>query len=291
MAAVRWLGRMTWAGLGAGVVYHLTAQPAQAASLPPSGGVESASSIMRFGYPESRPLKLRDGHVVHYDNRLRVPVWVCEHVNRDTISVPKGEAKVNRADCVFTEDQTIHPYFRSTDVDYKRSGYDRGHLAAAANHRQHLEAMKSTFFYSNIAPQVGKGMNRGAWNNLEIYTRRLARDNEVYVISGSLFVPQNGQVTYKVIGPNNVAVPTHFFKVLLIAARNDEERTARLQCFIMPNQEIPTGQNLAQFLVPLEQVEKLSGFTFFDKLPNKYGRVQRTAKGQLAGDFAKEDTS
>lgn len=48
----------------------------------------------------------------------------------------------------------IHPYFRSGVADYARSGFDRGHLAAAGNHRRTQKDMNDTFFYSNMAPQV-----------------------------------------------------------------------------------------------------------------------------------------
>lgn len=36
------------------------------------------------------------------------------------------------------------------------SGYDRGHLAAAANHRSSQDSMCATFFLSNMSPQVGE---------------------------------------------------------------------------------------------------------------------------------------
>ena len=36
------------------------------------------------------------------------------------------------------------------------SGYDRGHLAAAANHRSSQNSMCATFFLSNMSPQVGE---------------------------------------------------------------------------------------------------------------------------------------
>ena len=49
----------------------------------------------------------------------------------------------------------------------RHSGFDRGHLAAAGNHRASLEDCQETFYYSNMAPQVGEGFNRGAWNSLE----------------------------------------------------------------------------------------------------------------------------
>ena len=48
----------------------------------------------------------------------------------------------------------MHPYFRATRGDYKGSGYDRGHLAAASNHRYSQKAMDQTFMLSNVSPQV-----------------------------------------------------------------------------------------------------------------------------------------
>ena len=54
----------------------------------------------------------------------------------------------------FVEDQSVHTYHRATNKDYQGSGYDRGHMAAAANHRQSVNAMKQTFTLSNTAPQV-----------------------------------------------------------------------------------------------------------------------------------------
>eukprot|EP00730_Choanoeca_flexa_P019833 TRINITY_DN9700_c0_g1_i2.p1 TRINITY_DN9700_c0_g1~~TRINITY_DN9700_c0_g1_i2.p1 ORF type:complete len:248 (+),score=32.73 TRINITY_DN9700_c0_g1_i2:215-958(+) len=240
---------------------------------------------------ESKPLKIRDGHVVYYDNRTRNPAWVCEHLSRQSMTTIESEPP-DRKKCPFTEDQSIHPFFRSTNVDYFKSGYDRGHLAAAANHRRTLSAMKSTFFFSNISPQVGDGFNRDAWNNLEKYTRRLAKQDDVYVCSGPLYMPhkqENGKmiVSYEVIGPNRVAVPTHFFKVLVIQPEN---RPARVQAFLMPNKAIPPQQPLSRYLVPLERIERAAGFTIFDQLPNKYGLVQK-ANGQLAGDFLLTDTT
>ena len=36
------------------------------------------------------------------------------------------------------------------------SGFDRGHLAAAANHRMNQDLCDETFLLSNMAPQVRK---------------------------------------------------------------------------------------------------------------------------------------
>ena len=45
--------------------------------------------------------------------------------------------------------------------------------------------MQTTFFFSNVAPQVGKGFNRDAWNQLEAYARRLVKAYQfVHICSG-----------------------------------------------------------------------------------------------------------
>jgi hypothetical protein len=58
-----------------------------------------------------------------------------------------------------------------------------------------------------------------AWNKLEQYTRSKTKSHvNVFVMTGPLYLPsrlEDGHtyIKYQVIGPNNVAVPTHFFKV------------------------------------------------------------------------------
>ena len=62
--------------------------------------------------------------------------------------------KANRADCSFRPDQQVAEMFRADDDDFKKSGFDRGHLAAAANHFNDQSALDDTFLFSNISPQV-----------------------------------------------------------------------------------------------------------------------------------------
>lgn len=50
----------------------------------------------------------------------------------------------------------MHEFHRATNADYRGSGFDRGHLAAAANHKWTQKAMDDTFYLSNVAPQVNR---------------------------------------------------------------------------------------------------------------------------------------
>jgi endonuclease G, mitochondrial len=70
-----------------------------------------------------------------------------------------------------------------------QSGYDRGHLACAANHRSSAETFKDTFSLANISPQVGRGFNRHYWAQLEMWIRNIGKKyDEIVVVSGPLFL-------------------------------------------------------------------------------------------------------
>lgn len=52
---------------------------------------------------------------------------------------------------------------------------------------------------------------------------------------------------YQVIGPNNVAVPTHFFKV--IVGELESSRDLEMEAYVLPNEPIPDNVALHTFQV------------------------------------------
>ncbi|VBB33773.1 unnamed protein product [Acanthocheilonema viteae] len=212
-----------------------------------------ASQIMRYGYPGFDNLRTFEDYILSYDRRNRIAHWVVEHLSSDS--------------CLLF-------YEKMSDLSnvckVTNSGYDRGHLAAAGNHRRSQIAIDQTFLLSNIAPQVGKGFNRDKWNELEKHVRKLVRKHKnVYICTGPLFLPKlekDGSlyIKYKVIGRNNIAVPTHFFKVILIELMDGK---FELEAYILPNAVIPDDTPLTSFMVPLDSIERSAGFLIFDKLP------------------------
>jgi len=222
--------------------------------------------IMKHGFPSLDNIRSFDDFVLAYDRRNKTAHWVFEHLTFDKVKKQDG---IDRESCKFQEDGSVHPHFRSTNQDYKNSGYDRGHLAAAGNHRWSKQAMEQTFNLSNISPQVGKGFNRDAWNSLEKYVRHLTKSyTNVYVCTGPLYLPRRepdgkSYVKYEVIGPNNVAVPTHFFKVVVC---ENGSSGYELLSFVMPNQILPESVKLSNYLVPIESIERSSGLLLFDRI-------------------------
>ncbi|KAI4458155.1 endonuclease related [Holotrichia oblita] len=220
------------------------------------------SQIMKYGFPSLDNVKSFSDYVLSYDRRTRVAHWVFEHLTKETV---KYNDAVDRSLCNFMPDESIHHFFRAENSDYLRSGYDRGHLAAAGNHRCCQKDVEQTFYLSNMAPQVGVGFNRDSWNRLEKYVRKLTKKYiNVYCCTGPLYLPRKeadgkNYVKYEVIGANNVAVPTHFFKIVVAETENGE---LHMESYVMPNQVIDNNVALSNFQVSLKSI-KAKVFIFF----------------------------
>jgi endonuclease G len=134
--------------------------------------------------------------------------------------------------------------------------------------------MNDTFFLTNMCPQVGEGFNRDYWAHFEDFCRRLTqRYPSVRIVTGPLYLPKRDdkdgkwRVEYEVIGnPPNIAVPTHFYKVIF-AEDGTTTGPVAVGAFVLPNKPIPNQKPLTDFEVPVEAVERASGLEFATLLP------------------------
>ncbi|KAK0483289.1 hypothetical protein IW261DRAFT_937780 [Armillaria novae-zelandiae] len=258
-----------------------------------------ASPVLKYGNPSpiADPI-IRKAYVAAYDRRLRHPAWTAEHLTlaslgKSTLAPSESSESGDRSKSTFIEDESIPVPFRARLQDYFRSGYDRGHMVPAADAKFSQEAMNETFYLSNIAPQVGDGFNRHYWAYLEDWCRRLTGSfADVYVFTVPLYLPRkdtdgkwrivseifstppyeyttnmHGQ-THEVIGsPPNIAVPTHFAKVVLTSKPSSPSTPDILElstgAFVLPNAIIPDEAPLESFVVPVEAVERAAGLTLF----------------------------
>jgi endonuclease G len=152
------------------------------------------------------------------------------------------------------------PMIPGTDfsIDYKKSGYDRGHLAPAADMAYSMETMVESFFYSNMSPQLPR-FNRGVWKKLEMQVRRWANQyDSLYVVTGPLF-----DSAMSTIGPHRVAVPKAYYKVLL-QKRNGSWNGIG---FILPNSNIKV--DFKDYATTIDKVEEITGIDFFHTLSDE----------------------
>ncbi|XP_007943901.1 nuclease EXOG, mitochondrial [Orycteropus afer afer] len=255
-------------GAGLTALQFLRSQDAEAAlaAREPDGSAEKAL-LEQFGFPlTGTETKCYTNHALSYDQAKRVPRWVLEHISKSKIM---GDA--DRKHCKFKPDPSIPPVFSALNEDYLGSGWSRGHMAPAGDNKFSTKAMAETFYLSNIVPQNFDN-NSGYWNRIEMYCRELTeRFEDVWIVSGPLTLPQAGSggkktVSYQVIGQDNVAVPSHLYKVILARRSPTSAEPLALGAFVVPNEPIGFQPPLTEFQVSLQDLEKLSGLVFFPQL-------------------------
>ena len=154
--------------------------------------------------------------------------------------------------------------------NYRKSGYDKGHLCPAGDMEFDLKAYNETFLTSNIAPQ-DHGFNGGIWNRLEQKVRYWAdKYDGVYVVTGGVL-----NSSLKTIGSEGVAVPDHFYKIIL----DESNGKYKIIAFLIPNK--PSDKPIFNFVVPVDTIEKLTGIDFFPALEdNSENKLEKVADAQ-----------
>ena len=192
----------------------------------------------------------REGYALGYSERHEQAAWVIYKLTAEEV-----RNKVAERSGKFKSDPEI-PTGSAISGDYKNSGYDRGHLAPAADMAWSKRAMADSFYMSNISPQT-PAFNRGIWAKLEAQVRDFAvKEKEIYVVSGAI-LPQEPCIT---IGKNRVSVPARFYKVIY-----DLTPPQKMIAFIIPNTKC--REPLEDFAVTVDAVEEATGLDFFPLIP------------------------
>ena len=212
--------------------------------------------------PKDLPLetpRLQDGesylhHLAYgfvYDETHEQAKWIA-------YSLTKKEASgiIERSD-----NFEVDPLVKSgtaTDGDYAKSGYDRGHLAPAADMRWSIQSMEESFYYSNMSPQL-PAFNRGIWKKLEEKVRdwAVALDS-ILIVTGPILSPN-----LPTIGTNKVSVPAYYFKAIVDFKGPKSKGIA----FVLPNQgsKLP----LMEFAISINELQKLTNIDFFYQIEDK----------------------
>ncbi len=201
------------------------------------------------------------GYTLSYNEEYEVANWVAYELTREEVLGSGSREDSFKSDpAVKTGSATLN--------DYKNSGYDRGHLAPAADFKWSEDAMSDTFFLSNMTPQA-PSFNRGIWADLEAVIRTMAYENEsVYVVTGPVLTDG----PYKTIGESKVAVPKRFYKVVLDYTDPDIKAIG----FVLPNQN--SDLPLQSFATTVDEVEAITGIDFYPLLPDEVEeKIESTA--------------
>ena len=147
-----------------------------------------------------------DAFAILHSGQSRTPIFVVERLTRDSLIEASSEKRHNR----FFADARLPTRERATLEDYRDSGYDRGHMAPAAD-MPTARANDQSFSLANMVPQA-RINNERTWAGVEKATRHYVSHAQgpVFVFTGPIY--QNDPP--RVVGPNQVWVPTHLFKLV-----------------------------------------------------------------------------
>jgi endonuclease G len=186
-----------------------------------------------------------------YDNFHEQSKWVCYKISNTFESGIYKRTNSFKKDPLVLEGSASHS-------DYKGSGYDRGHLAPAADMTWSEVAMKESFYYSNMSPQTAS-FNRGVWKRLESTVRRWGTEfDSLYVTTGPVLID-----SLDLIG-SGVAVPNHFYKTVVSFRRGKPFSSIS---FVLENKG--SKSKLENFVISTDSLEKISKIDFNYHLSKK----------------------
>ena len=190
-------------------------------------------------------------YALSYVHTYKDAEWVAYRLTDEMV---QGSAVRHNNFCV----DSMVPGGTAGPDDYPGKDYDRGHLCPADDMKFLQSATDSTFYMSNMTPQMGS-FNRGIWKKLEEKVRGWVKKyKELYIVDGPIL--NRG---LQKIGPKkDIRVPKEFYKVILVYTQAEKIMIA----FILPHKK-STG-SLATFAVPVDSVEKRTGINFFPDLPD-----------------------
>jgi endonuclease G len=190
----------------------------------------------------------RIGYAVNYNYNTKVAYYAVEHI------VPANLVKNAPRKDDFREDPEVPAQHRQTLADYTGMGYDRGHVAPAADMTFNAQAMSESFYLTNMMPQV-PGNNRGIWKYLEENVRYWAQvKGEVYVITGALF---EGNVKMM----NKVVIPSHVYKIVI------DPKTGKQIAYLFTNEKLDP-KLIDNYAVSVASIEQRTGINFSPTLTN-----------------------
>jgi endonuclease G len=200
----------------------------------------------------------RSGYVLSYNNERLTPDWVVELLTPERFTKTSSRKELGNP---FKADPDLNSDNRARPADYAKSGYDQGHMAPAGDMTFSDQAMKESFYLSNMIPQVGPGMNRGIWADLEALVRDwTCNKGQIVALTGPIYDDAT-PIRIPVRNPR-VAVPTAIYKI----AYSPSE--VKAVAFILPNKTVANHSSraeeiLADYVVSVRDVEARTGLNFF----------------------------
>lgn len=262
-----------------------------------STGTTGSNPSADQGYPQNDPLFLgnptdafadtslalnylmiKPQYTLSYNTSTLCPNWVAWHLDNENM----GSA--DRMDDFRPDPELPAGWYgiKKADYQYNKYGFDRGHVCPSADRTTTKEDNSMTFLMTNMVPQSPDN-NRIIWMHFENFERELVKDgNEVYIVAGPYGTGgTSSKGTFDEISVSlksgevlHMNVPAYTWKVLIAipSGEGDFERIDDSAVAIAINVPNKMGMQKTgdweQFLCSIDDIEKLTGYDFFELLPD-----------------------
>lgn len=203
-----------------------------------------------------------------YDAAGRIALWVAYPLCGDYIGS-------GRTDAWGYDPKIPDEYEPLLNHGWPERGFDRGHQIPSGSRNANTAMNRQTFYYTNMTAQVSR-FNQGLWANLENRVRGFVSVcDTLYVVTGPIFDSGEPERWTEDNAGNPVAVPDGYFKAVL--SYNISTSTYYSVAFVYDNEEYSRSNPTASDMCSVSEVEAITGFTFFNNLPQS---VARSVKNQ-----------
>ena len=198
-------------------------------------------------------LLCNDAYAVLASGVTRGALWSAEHPTAASLDAARDTPREGQ----FHVEERLPPGDQARLEDYRRSGFDRGHLTPSGD-MPDAQSQQQTFSLANMVPQAPE-LNRGVWAGIEMAVRHLAqRRGELFIVTGPAFQGQ----ALKTIGPGGVLVPSATWKAVY------DPRSGGAGAYVCSNAAAPRCGTMS--------IATLAGTVGIDPFPALPDSVKRT---------------
>ncbi len=176
----------------------------------------------------------------------------------------------------FQPDPDLPADVRTELEQYRRSGYDRGHICPSADRLNSKDANEQTFYLSNMHPQIN-AFNAGVWLNMEnkirVWNQPSFRDT-LYVVKGGTI---DGDDKIIRITDKGLPVPKYFFMAILCKNKDSSQSGYKAMAFWVEH-TANQDSDLRKYVISIDELEEKTGIDFFCNLPDE---IEEKVEGNL----------
>ena len=190
---------------------------------------------------------------VSYNDNWKLPNWVAYELTKQETMGEVERCNGFSPDPKVKGNAVVHK-----DYTNNPGKYDRGHMAPAADMKWSEQAMRESFYTTNICPQ-NANLNRGDWNDIE----ELVRDyTQRYGVGMEVCGPIVSNKPEKMGNYQKIAIPDAFYKAIL-RKKGDSWTTIGFVC-----KNEAASKPILYYIRTIDEIEDMADIDLFYNLPD-----------------------